>query len=142
MTDFRPLVLDASAAVEMVIRSLQGRWLQNHLDRNCSWHAPEFMQIEVGMVLRRYELNAKLSRDRVLIAFEQLLILPIRLVGITPLLREAWQCRHQITLTDASYVVLARHLNATLVTTDVRLTRAPDLGVETLLPPTVKLQPS
>ena len=37
--------------------------------------------------------------------------------------------RHTITIPDAIYVALARHLEAPLVTADLRLARAPGLGI-------------
>jgi len=42
--------------------------------------------------------------------------------------------RAQITAYDAAYVVLARQLDATLITRDARLARAPGLGIEILAP--------
>lgn len=35
---------------------------------------------------------------------------------------------------DALYVILAKHLDASLVTADIKLTRAPSLGVDTIFP--------
>lgn len=45
---------------------------------------------------------------------------------------EAWALRHNLTPYDALYVVLARQLGATLVSTDERLKRAPNLGLQVL----------
>jgi len=55
--------------------------------------------------------------------------------SVGPLLREAWTLRHNVTVHDAVYVVLTRHLDdAVLVTADENLSRAPGLGVETITP--------
>ena len=51
---------------------------------------------------------------------------------VRALIPEAWTLRHNITVTDALYVVLARHLNATLVTAELKLAGPPGLGVEVL----------
>ncbi len=51
-----------------------------------------------------------------------------------PLLLEAWALLHNITVADALYVVMAKHLHATLITLDVSLANAPALGVATLVP--------
>ena len=45
------------------------------------------------------------------------------------LVGEAWTLRHNLTPDDAFYVVLARQLGATLVSTDERLKRVPNLDV-------------
>ena len=51
------------------------------------------------------------------------------------LLPEAWTLRHNVTVTDALYVVLARHLEAALVTADLKLAVAPGLDIEIVAPP-------
>jgi predicted nucleic acid-binding protein len=45
-----------------------------------------------------------------------------------------WQRRKNLTANDASYVVLAGLLGATLATRDERQSRAPRLGVEVIVP--------
>jgi hypothetical protein len=47
-------------------------------------------------------------------------------VRVATLLPEAWSLRHNLTVADALYVVLARHLDAVLVTADRRLASSPD----------------
>jgi len=42
--------------------------------------------------------------------------------------------RHNVTVADGLYVVLARRLRISMVTADRRLSRAPGLGVELLGP--------
>ena len=130
-----PLVLDASAMVELVLRSPEGRWLRSRLDWGQGVHAPELVQTEAASVLRRYELRGALPAERVTVAFRRMLDLPVFLVSTAALLPEAWALRHAVTVNDACYVVLARHLGATLVTGDLRLARTPQLDVPTLVPP-------
>ena len=48
-----------------------------------------------------------------------------------PLLVEAWKLRHNLIVHDALYVALARQLDATLITGDKRLARAPALKIRT-----------
>lgn len=52
-----------------------------------------------------------------------------------PLLGRAWELRENLTSYDAVYVALAEALNTPLITSDVRLSRAPGLScqVEVLL---------
>jgi predicted nucleic acid-binding protein len=45
------------------------------------------------------------------------------------MLSEAWTLRDNVTVADALYVVLARHVGAELVTLDAKLAAAPSLGV-------------
>ena len=46
-----------------------------------------------------------------------------------PLLPGAWTLRANVSAYDACYVALARDLRCPLVTRDLRLSRAPGLGV-------------
>lgn len=55
-------------------------------------------------------------------------------VALTPLLAEAWERRKSMSVADALYVILAKHLDASLVTADIKLTRVPSLGVDTIFP--------
>jgi predicted nucleic acid-binding protein len=50
------------------------------------------------------------------------------------MLADAWSKRTNLTIADALYVVLAEHLDATLVTTDINLSNAPTLRVATIHP--------
>ncbi len=68
------------------------------------------------------------------VALTRLLSTPTRQVAVKPLLVEAWTLRHNLTIADALYVVLARHLEASLVTADRRLASAPALPVRTITP--------
>ncbi len=56
-------------------------------------------------------------------------------MSVAPLLEEAWQLRHNVTVHDALYVVLTRHLSdAALVSTDDKLRSAPGVDVEVITP--------
>lgn len=68
------------------------------------------------------------------VALTHLLSTPTRQVAVKPLLAEAWTLRHNLTIADGLYVVVARHLEATLVTADRRLANAPGLPVPTIVP--------
>lgn len=123
------LVLDASAGVELVLNTEAGTALRGRLPTGAEEWVPELYFVEVAAALRRAELAGRLTRDRAAIAFGRLLTTPIRRVETKPLLTEAWALRYNLTIADAVYVALARHLNATLVTADLKLARAPDLDV-------------
>ena len=53
---------------------------------------------------------------------------------LTSLADDAWGLRHNITFSDACYVVLAQRLGGPLLTTDRKLAAAPTLPVRVLTP--------
>ncbi len=57
-------------------------------------------------------------------ALAHLAELPIRRMPLSPLLPRIWELRHNVTVYDAAYVVLAERLDAVLVTADARLAGA------------------
>jgi len=124
-------VLDASAGVELLLRSPIGTALEPKVPGGIAW-VPEIYFAEVAAGLRRLELAGAITALRASAALDELLVAPLRRAQVKPLLSEAWTLRHRVTVADALYVVLARHLGAPLVTTDVRLTKAPNLGVRTI----------
>ncbi len=111
-----------------------GQGLRQKLPAPAVEWVPEIYFAEVGATLRRAELTERISPVRASVALDRLLAAPTRRVQVKPLLSEAWTLRHNITVTDALYVVLTRHLGATLVTADLNLANAPGLDVEVLVP--------
>ncbi len=95
---------------------------------------PYHFHVECAAALRRLELRGELTPDDAQAALDQLLALRVRRVDTAPLLREAWSMRHNITVADALYVVVARRLEVALVTGDLRLAQAPGLDVDIVTP--------
>jgi predicted nucleic acid-binding protein len=116
-----PVVIDASAGVELAADTVRGRALRGLLPS--------------GAVLRRWELNVVLSADEVATAVAELLAWPLRTVQVRGLFQDAWRLRHNVTFADGVYVALAEHLSAQLLTDDQRLANSPGLTVQTLLLP-------
>jgi predicted nucleic acid-binding protein len=129
-----PIVLDASAGVEIALQTTTGRALQERLPPNADPWVPDHYFAEVAAVLRRRALLQPDDEARVGLALTRVLDAPMRRVSVKPLLYEAWPLRHNMTIADALYVVVALHLDAPLVTTDLRLARAPGLAVATITP--------
>lgn len=129
-----PVVLDAAAGVEFLLDTAADASLRSALPGDAVEWVPELYYAEVAAVLRRAELAGRIPPARVAAAFSRLVSSPLRRVQVKPLLRDAWQLRHNVTVTDAVYVVLARHLGASLVTADLKLARVPGLGVNTITP--------
>ncbi len=78
------------------------------------------------------ELRGELTATDALAAVRQLLALKVRRVSTVPLLPDAWAMRHNVTVADAPYVIIARRLGVALVTGDNRLARAPGLDVDVI----------
>lgn len=128
------IVLDASAGVELALQTPIGRRLQVKLPAGAVTWVPEHYFVEAAAVLRRLELHGTYDVLRINLALDRLLAAPVRRVSIRPLVSEGWQLRHNLTLADALYVVVAEHLNAPLVTTDRKLATTPTLPVPTITP--------
>jgi predicted nucleic acid-binding protein len=128
------LVLDASASVDLLLDTATGRRLQPLLPTGAQWWVPEHFFAEVAGALRRAELRGGVLNARVAQAMTSLSTAPLRRVQVRPLLADAWSKRANLTIADALYVVLAEHLDATLVTADINLSNAPTLRVATIHP--------
>ena len=127
-------VLDASAGVELLLNTTRARSLSAQFPLSAQWWVPEHYFVEAAGALRRAALNntvAQAQVDRAFVMLERAVLLRAE---VRPLLSDAWKRRASITVADALYVVLAQHLDATLVTADERLARAPSLGVLTIVP--------
>ncbi len=128
-----PVVLDASAGVELLLHSAVGRRVGRAIDGHTIW-VPEHFYLEVEATLRSLELRGVITPVQAMATVDRLLTLPARRASVRTLASEAWALRHNVTIGDALYVVMARHLHATLITVDVKLANAPTIGVTTLVP--------
>ena len=120
------IVLDASAAVELLLWSDAGRRVARRLANPAeSLHAPHLIDVEVTQVLRRAERARMLEPDRASEALRALGDLGLAHYGHGPLLSRAWELRHNCTAYDAVYLALAEALGAPLLTLDAGLARVP-----------------
>jgi len=120
------IVLDASAAVEMLLQTAIGARLSSRLlAPDSSLHAPHLLDVEVAQVLRRFVLRGKLDAERARQALTDISDLPLVRYSHELLLPRAWELRENLTAYDAVYVALAELLAATLLTRDARILRAP-----------------
>ena len=122
------LAIDASAAVEYLLRTPLGLTLADIID-DASLVAPELMDAEVLAVLRRAVLRGNLDEGRALLAVEDLTEWPVDRIPNRTLARPAWQHHRNVSAYDALYVAAARVHDVALLTTDGRLARAPNLGI-------------
>jgi predicted nucleic acid-binding protein len=86
---------------------------------------PELADLEVASVLRRQLLAGAIDIRRAGFALNDLAAFPARRAPHRPLLARCWELRDNLTIYDATYVALAEALEATLLTGDQRLGRAP-----------------
>jgi predicted nucleic acid-binding protein len=127
-----PVVIDASAGVELAADTVRGRELRTLLPLDAVPWVPEVFYVECGAVLRRWDLNGVLAPVQVATAIEELMAWPLRVTQVRGLFADAWRYRSNITFADAMYVALAEHLGASLLTDDHRLANTPNLPVHTL----------
>ena len=94
---------------------------------NESLAAPELVDLEVLSVLRGLVRAGSLTAERATEGLMDLVDLPLRRAPHRTLVTRCWELRGNVTPYDAAYIALAELLDATLVTADARLARAPGI---------------
>ncbi len=127
----RPLaVIDASAAVAILVDpGATGSWIRQRVG-NTNLHAPALMPYEVQNVLRRLERARTLSRDNGTLANRDLGSLPASVWPHEATMARTWELRHNLNAYDAAYVALAELLDCPLLTADQAIGSAPDINCE------------
>lgn len=125
----RVLVTDASVVVDLLARFAAEPIEEKLFGVRSQLVAPELLDIEVLHTLRKLEATDAMPASRRVRVIDDFRALPIRRFRHAALWRDIWQLRPNLTAYDACYVALARQLDATLVTRDERIARAPALGV-------------
>lgn len=129
------LVLDASAAVEICVRSDLGARVEKVAPMGTTWWVPDgIFDVEVNATFRRLELHGAISRPACASARLRLAALRLRRRRVAFVGERAWSLRSSITFPDACYVALAELLGCSLLTTDMKLANAPPLPVATIHP--------
>ena len=123
------MVLDASAAVELLLNSIRGKRLTERLRAAQEIHAPHVIDLEIVHTLRRLVLHEALEAGRAALALDSWRRLDVERHRHDHLLERIWSWRGNLTACDAAYVVLAEIRQVPLVTTDRRLAAAAGISV-------------
>ena len=132
------IVLDASALVELILETPAGRTIADRIaDPAVGLHVPHLADLEVAQALRRYTQKREIDAADASQALADLRALDLQRHAHEPLLDRVWELRGNFSAYDAVYVALAEVLEATLLTCDAALARAPGkrARVELVSPP-------
>ena len=88
-------------------------------------HVPHLVDVEVVKALRRLVRTGEVSPGRAEEAIADLIDLDLHRHPHLDLLGRAWKLRDNISIYDAMYVTLAEAIEATVVTCDRPLAKAP-----------------
>ncbi|MBP8098522.1 MAG: type II toxin-antitoxin system VapC family toxin [Arenimonas sp.] len=128
------LVVDASVVVDLLAR-FRAQPLEELLwAPDTVLTAPELIDIEVLNALRKLDQAGAIPVSRIAELPTLMRGLRIRKYRHANLVDGIWALRNNVTAYDAAYVTLARLLDATLVTRDSRLAKAPGLNVRVVTP--------
>ena len=117
------IVLDASAAVELVLATRPGAAVAQRL-RGETVHAPAHFDVEVIGAIRRAVVRRLISDHEGLVAVADFLSLPVRRWPTKPFVQRAYQLRTTHTVADGVYIALAEGFPAPLITCDRRLAQS------------------
>lgn len=118
------IVLDASAAVDLLLHTDRADGIAQVLGSVTEAHVPELIDPEVVAVIRRWTLRGWLSVETGGRAVDELADLALVRHSHVALRWRAWELRDRCSAYDGCYVALAEALGADLLTTDARLGRA------------------
>jgi predicted nucleic acid-binding protein len=117
------LVVDASAVAEILFGTEAGRRAAALIDGH-ELLAPQHLTAEVASVIRGWSLSRQITEEQALRAFREFEELGVEQVPMMSLLPAAYALRHNVSASDAMYVVLARAAQCSLLTLHARLAAA------------------
>ena len=118
------MVMDASAAVEILLNTPAGGRLLQRVRNGATVAAPHLIDVEIAHVLRRLVRREVMTAARAAAALTLWSGLRIKRYRHDALLERIWSLRENLSAYDAAYVALAEALGLPLVTADRRLARA------------------
>jgi predicted nucleic acid-binding protein len=118
------IVLDASAAFELLLQTEAGHRISGWLGEFAQVHAPHLLDVEVASALRRAAASGAVPLERSRQALDDLQIMRIERHSHLLCLPRVWELRHNFSAYDACYLALAEMLDGTLLTRDKALAQA------------------
>lgn len=119
-------VVDASAIIELLLRTPTGRRLEQRLlAPGRSLSAPHLIDVEVAQVMCRYVRVRDIDEPRARANLELLARFPLQRYAHGFLMKRVWELRDNFTAYDAVYLALAEVLELPLVTCDAKLAEGP-----------------
>ena len=118
------IVLDASAAVELLGDTQAGKKIAARLSPERALHAPHLLDLEVASAFRRHSASGAVNDERIALALALHRKLRIMRHPHYPYLDRIWALRNNFSTYDACYLALAEALGATLLTRDKALATA------------------
>lgn len=128
------LVVDASVLFEVVADTPGAAALRARLADDQDHGAPHLIDAEVLSVIQTHHRLGALDPTAADQAIDDLRSWPGERWSHRPLLERAWALRDNVRGYEALYVALAEALDATLLTLDARLARAPGLQCQVEVP--------
>lgn len=123
------IVVDASVlANALADDGIDGATARDRLAAGGELAAPDVVDLETVAVFRKRWLAGDLTDKRFSDAVDDLGDLAMTRYPALPLMRRAFELRHNVTAYDAAYVALAEHLDCSLITADQRLAAAPNIA--------------
>ena len=120
------IVVDASALLEFLLQTSLGARVEARLFREADeLHAPHLLDVEITQGLRRLVRTGEVPSGRADEAIADLTDLDLHRHPHLDLLGRAWKLRDNMSAYDAMYVALAEAIEATMVTCDGPLAKAP-----------------
>ena len=121
-----PVVIDASAGVEILANTAHGRRLARLLPTDAVGWVPGHFYVEVAGVVRHQTVVARtLTEEGAVTVLGRLDRWHLRRAQPGPLIAAAGRFRHNMTMADAVCVALAAELGGALLTDDHRLVNSP-----------------
>ena len=120
----RAIVIDASSMIALLLDAEAG---EHELASGSQLIAPSVLPYEVANVLRRLTFAGRLTTGNADQAFDDFTALAVELWDWATLAARTWSLRANLSTYDAAYVALAEFADATLITRDARIARAPGL---------------
>lgn len=123
------IVVDASAAVELLLRTKKGVRVADRIANDGGpVFAPHLIDPEVMQAFRDLVRRKQIELPHAEEALAVFAKMPLHRVPHAVLWTRMWALRENVSAYDATYVVVAELLGATLITCDGRLSRAPKLN--------------